>query len=52
MMAGQGKGGVDEGIGFDQGAVQIDTERVCAGGQERGVVERGNRSGQKRVLPY
>ena len=26
MLAGEGEGGVDEGVGFDQGAVEVDAE--------------------------
>ena len=42
VMAGDGEGGVDEGVGLDERSVQIDAER-----RKGGDVECGGRSGQK-----
>jgi hypothetical protein len=37
VMAGEGQGGVDEGVGLDERAVQIDAEWVGGGRDKRGV---------------
>jgi len=47
MVPSEGKGRVNQGIGFDQGAIQIDAER-----QQNGVFERGSRSRQKECPSF
>ena len=34
MVAGESEGGVDEGVGFDEGAVEVDAERWERNGSE------------------
>jgi len=48
VVTGEGESGIDEGIGFDQGSVQIDTEGVEADGR---VLRWSNRSWQAEILP-